>query len=481
METEELINEARAYVREVWEDVERDIDDLIQVESVEDLEHAKEGMPYGPAVREALDRALAIAENLGLETHNCDGHIGYADVAGKSEQYYATIAHADIVPLGSGWHFDPLRLSSKDGYLIGRGVLDDKGPLVLSLYAARFVAQKARELGRELPYTLRCIVGVNEETGMRDVGYFTEHFPQPLFCFTPDACFPAICGEKGRVHAELASPELKTMEGRIVSLAGGEASNAIVGCAEAVVVASPEDLPAREGIEVVSAGTDEQGRELLRVVAHGKGGHAAMPEETHSAVGMLCEVLLQSGICSDVERAFLELQTLVFMDVQGKALGIDASDEVFDPLTCAGTIVSTHADATSRRLVQTLDIRYPSSVSADHIASNLAEVAARFGCEVRIIDSSVPFLTSPDSPEVQVLLDAYRDVFNREGDAFTIGGGTYARHFDKAVAFGPLDPRDGNDPDWVGPEHGPDEGIRQSSLKRALQTYVVALSRLMGL
>ena len=138
MADEKLMSDVEKYVDEVWEDVVADIDDLIQVESVEDRDHAAEGMPFGPAPREALDRALAMAERLGLKTTNCDGWIGFGDIEGKAGQI-ATIAHTDIVPVGLGWHFDPLKLTRKDGFLIGRGVIDDKGPFVLSLYAAHYL------------------------------------------------------------------------------------------------------------------------------------------------------------------------------------------------------------------------------------------------------------------------------------------------------------------------------------------------------
>ena len=39
---------------------------------------------------------------------------------------------------------------------------------------------------------------------------------------------------------------------------------------------------------------------------------------------------------------------------------------------------------------------------------------------------------------VQALLKAYRDYTNDDTDAFSIGGGTYARDFKNAVAFGPV-------------------------------------------
>ena len=50
------------------------------------------------------------------------------------------ICHADVVVPGVGWTSDPWTMQRRDGFLIGRGVLDDKGPLVVSLYAMKFFA-----------------------------------------------------------------------------------------------------------------------------------------------------------------------------------------------------------------------------------------------------------------------------------------------------------------------------------------------------
>ena len=167
MVDEQFEAQVDAYVDEIWEDAVKDIAYLVAVESVEDLEHAAPGMPYGPAPAEALRRALEISERLGLSPTNCDGRIGYADLAGESDTQIATIAHVDIVPLGLGWNFPPLEVTRERGFLIGRGVQDDKGPFILSLYAAHFFARQVAETGEKLPYTLRCIAGCNEETGHR--------------------------------------------------------------------------------------------------------------------------------------------------------------------------------------------------------------------------------------------------------------------------------------------------------------------------
>lgn len=480
VDDEQLVERADAFVDEVWEDVVRDIDYLVQVESVEDREHAEEGMPFGPAPAEALRRGLEIAERLGLATHNCEGYLGFGDLPGESEIQLAMIAHSDIVPLGRGWHFDPLRATRKDGYLVGRGVIDDKGPLVLSLYAAHFFARMVADSGKRLPYTLRCLIGANEETQMEDVDYYLAHYEAPAFCFTPDAEFPLICGEKGRFFAAIASPSVPLGESRIVSFEGGTVPNAVPGDAKAVVRASCSDLPAAEGIAVCDAGSDEDGRALARIVAHGKGGHASMPEGTTNAIGVLVRYLLDNDLCCPAEKDFLLFQRTLLADAAGLALGIAATDDAFGSLTCVGGTVSTLEEAGSRRFVQTMDVRYPKSAKGGHILETVAAVAREHGCSVQDSSDSVPFFISPDSPEIRTLVRTYNEVSGHDGKAFTIGGGTYARHFPRAAAFGPYDPSEAV-PDWVGPEHGPDEGVSEAMLRQALKIYVVAIGRLMRL
>lgn len=50
----------------------------------------------GPAA--ALDAALEIAEGMGMTVTNCEGHIGFADLAGKTEKQLGIIGHVDVVP-----------------------------------------------------------------------------------------------------------------------------------------------------------------------------------------------------------------------------------------------------------------------------------------------------------------------------------------------------------------------------------------------
>ena len=138
----ELDEKIDAYIEEVWEDVVGDIRTLVRIPSVEDVSAAAPGMPWGPRAHEALVAGLGLAERLGMDAHECEGgRIGYADVAGASDRQIALICHTDVVPEGLGWTVDPFDVTRRDGFLLGRGVLDDKGPLVVGLYAVALVAR----------------------------------------------------------------------------------------------------------------------------------------------------------------------------------------------------------------------------------------------------------------------------------------------------------------------------------------------------
>jgi len=453
------------YVDRIWEDAVADMGALIAIRSVEDLEHAAPGAPWGPQTRAALLCALGIAERLGLETCDMDGYLGYADLPGESPVQIATIAHCDIVPEGIGWTFDPFSVTRRDGYLVGRGIIDDKGPLVLSLYAAHFF----RERGERLPYTLRCIIGADEETGMGDVPWYLGHEPQPAFLFTPDAEFPVCCGEKGGFHASITSAPISG--GVIEMLDGGTVGNAVPGQATAVVRVQPEGLAGAPGIDVEDAG---EGR--TRLVAHGRGGHASVPDGTVNAIGMLVDYLLDNDLCSADERRFLELERRVFASTDGSSLGIAAADDLFDPLTCIGGTVRTR----DGRFIQTIDSRYPTSITGERIRSTLEELVGRHGASIHVDSHDVPFYIDPSSPEIRTLVSSYAEYTGSDAQPFTIGGGTYARHFANAASFGPGD-ASVVDPSWVGTEHGADEGISEEQMRRALKIYILAISRLMQL
>jgi len=479
MTDEELKAKAQSFVDEVWEDVIADIRSLVRIDSVEDPTTAGPGQPWGEGPCQAMARGLEIAARLGLESHDCDGYIGYADLPGSSQAQVATIAHTDIVPIGTGWTVPPLDVTRRDGYLLGRGVLDDKGPFVLSLYAAKFFVDQVRETGEQLPYTLRCIVGCNEETSMSDVEWYLEHHEVPAFLFTPDADFPLICGEKGIFHGLFTTKEPVAGSGHaLVELDAGTVANAIPGLASAQVKREASDfLLSRCTHDIESEAFDG---DMVHITSHGIGGHAAFPEGTDNALGKLVRLMLER----DPDQAFgaqtaqfLRLVELLTRTSDGSALGIDAQDEVFGALTLNAGVARTLDDG---RTTITVDVRYPRSITSAEVIAAFERAAAEHGCVFEAGMANDPFYMDPSLPAIQALLDTYREYVDPDAEPFVIGGGTYARHFPRACAFGPHDPRI-KDPEWVGIEHGPDEGVSEECLKTALKIYIVSIARLMQL
>lgn len=137
MDRKEIVAAAEAYWDEHRDAIVADIAKLVEIPSTEDLAAAAPGAPYGPGPAAALDAALEIAEGMGMTVTNCEGHIGFADLAGKTEKQLGIIGHVDVVPAGPGWSFEPFKVTEKDGYLMGRGCLDDKGPSVVALHAVK--------------------------------------------------------------------------------------------------------------------------------------------------------------------------------------------------------------------------------------------------------------------------------------------------------------------------------------------------------
>lgn len=466
MADEKFRQEIDAYVDGVWEDYIADLGNLVAIESAENLAEAGEGHPWGIGPAKALDCILGIAGRMGFGTHNADGYLGWAELPGENtEKYLATIGHVDCVPIGTGWSVEPLKMTRKDGYLLGRGTGDDKGPTLAALYALKFFLDK----GEKLPYTFRAIFGADEEASMKDAAYYLANFPAPAFLFTPDSDFPVGIGEKGRYVGRFVSGDLG--DGRIVEFDGGTVVNAVPSEAMVRVKADAAELPAAEDIDI-----EDLGDGTVKLVSHGISSHAMKPEGSKNAIKVLVDYLLEQGICSPEERAFLELQAKIMASTDGSSLGFASADDIFDDPT-------THIAGTVRmedgRIVQTIDSRYVSTTNGDAIRKCCEEAAAACGASFEPLEVLETYTIAEDSPEVQALISSYRDISgNYDAKPFRMGGGTYARHFPNAASYGSTE-KAWKKPAWVGHAHSHDEGIGEATLRQAMKVYILAISRLM--
>ena len=128
--------------------------------------------------------------------------------------------------------------------------------------------------------------------------------------------------------------------------------------------------------------------------------------------------------------------------------------------------------------VQSIDCRYPTNTSGEILVEKLR---AAFGstAEIELFNDMKPFYIEPEKPEILACLNTYNEVTGEHAEFYTMGGGTYARHFPNAVSFGPEHP-ERPAPAFAGPVHGIDEAASIDFLLEALKIYIITLIKLQG-
>ncbi len=445
-------------VMSLKEDLFKAASEIIKFKSVENPK--EEDAPFGKGAKEALEYALKVGEKYGLTTKNVDNYAGHVEY-GKSGKLFGVLGHLDVVPEGDGWNVDPYGGIIKDGYLWGRGAIDDKGPTMAALFALIAV----KKFGVEPKSRVRIIFGTNEETGWKGLEYYFKHEEMPEWGVTPDADFPIINCEKGIVNFEISAKRGKSS---VVSIQGGEASNMVAAHAKAVVKTEDRDL-----IKRINDFTPKNGTKIeanysngeLTVETFGKSAHGSKPEEGVNAIAALLDFLVHAGLADESIKLINEK---IGYEPDGKALGIAGSDEASGKLTLnLGTI---QADEENLKIV--INIRYPIFFNVEMIESQI-KMALR-GMIVKMQHNQKPLYVSPDSDLIKLLSEVYEDVTKEKAFLIAIGGGTYARAIPNAVAFGPLFPG------RKSLEHQPNERIKLDDLLMVSRIYAQLIYRILS-
>ncbi len=394
---------------------------------------AAPGAPYGHGPREALEAAAGLAEAHGLSAKVLGDRVCLVEMGSEAvqretgEPALGILAHLDVVPAAGTWtKTDPFKLLEEDGILYGRGVADDKGPAVAALYALCCI----QDLGIPLKRRVQLILGSDEENGSDDIAWYLRHYRMPPRVFTPDASFPLVSGEKGKLDMTVTAP---AVEGALVSLHGGSVSNAVPSECEAVLSGIPLSA-AEEAAEGLGADlTVTADGQTLRVLCRGKAAHASTPELGVNAVQAMLVFLsrLPLGGMDGPIRALAA--AMPFGDFQGRTFGAFCEDADTGALTVNLGVLTYDGE---HGLSGKIDCRVPRSGDGRRIAARLQDALAPGGVSVKLTGLLPPHSTPRDSDLVQGLLRIYEDYTGEKGEALTIGGLTYVHEVEGGVAFG---------------------------------------------
>lgn len=454
----EINNMAKAYFAD--ENIRKQaIADLSEILAIPSVAGEAEGIyPYGKICASALDKAAEMAEKYGFRVENHEYHC-LSILYGDAEPEIGIVCHLDVVPAGDGWSVEPYGLTCVDGLLMGRGSHDDKGPFIQSLYTLRFF----KENGIKLPFTVRLILGSDEEVGSSDLEYFVTVRKPPMFSFTPDSEFPVCIGEKGILSVDI---EFDCLLENIIELKGGTVTNAVAGNAY-VVIKTDKTLCESENITLSNT---ENG---IKIEAKGKACHAAMPESGVNAINLLLSYLIDNGIiCDDSVFGFIRKATGEYL---GNTLGIAASNADFGYLTCVGGVI----EIKDNKIVQSFNIRYMPETPYSEIVAAMENAVTPYGGKVKITSQSDGYFVSADDKKIKALTDACESVLGIECKPYTMGGGTYARWLPNTVAFGSgIESERKFLGDERGNAHQRDEYISEKEFFMGMEIYSKALGNL---
>lgn len=391
----------------------------ISIKSVKDT--PVDGGPFGAGVKTMLETALKDAESLGFEVKNYDGYVGEVVFgSGNDKDGVAVLCHVDVVPEGdlSKWSVPPYRATEKDGYLYGRGVVDDKGSLAVCLYALKSLKDEGFIPSKKI----KLILGCDEESGWGCIERYNKVAVMPDVGFSPDGDFPVIYAEKGIYPVKFTFD----LDSRVEDINGGERINVV--CDKASVVF--------EGKTYSFTG----------ISAHG-----STPELGDNAIKKTLEFLVSKKAFNeqDFERLF---SGRLFSEIKD-----ESGNLTFSPNMIARV---------GNKVEISVDIRYP----VHYKLSKLDTILKKIG-KYEVLDHKEPLYVSKESELIKTLNSVYEKHTGKVAVSQTTGGGTYARALKHGVAFGPVF-------DGGAVCHVPDEKIKIADLEKCFYIYKDAIKEL---
>jgi predicted dipeptidase len=434
---------------------------------------------------------MKAAKDLGFVARDA-GKITEIELPGpEGAPVLGLVIHGDVQPADAeGWSFAPYAAKVENGYVLGRGAADDKGPLVQALLAMKAL----QEAGPARTHTIRLLVGSEEESAAGEIAEYLKTHQPPDYSLVLDSEFPVVVGEKAwdglAVAASLAPRGTPGKPYVVESIEAGLAPSIVPDHAEVKLRWNAETVPAWKSLAdalravkmpegtrlVVSAGEEDVGR-VLRVIAYGKAAHAGVNltggRNALVALARALEGKLPAGGVDDL----LAFVRMAGQDLYGTGLGIKDTDPIWGRYAVNIATVKPKEDDPATVVLFINLRRIPPRTAAQsqaHLEAEVKRFNERTGASLAFLPQSSyfgdePLGFNPNAKIVKRLMDVYTRATGERAKPAISGGGTYAKRLPNSIAFGMWFPGKPY------PGHDSDEKISVDDLQRGTRVLIHAL------
>lgn len=461
------------------DEIIKNLQNLIKIPSVYE-ESSDIQAPFGKNTLEALNYTLDLGKQLGFKTKNIDGYCGYIEF-GSGDELIGIVGHLDVVPQGENWTYPPFEGKIDDNKIYGRGAIDDKGPVIASLYAMKAVRDYCINNSLSITKRVRLILGLNEENDWKCIDYYKSCEEIPSIGFSPDADFPCIYAEKGLISPFLVMnySNYKNNDILITNIdCNNNALNVVPKyCSCNISIKNNinindidklvKDISSEYNFDIISEIINDT---ELKIISYGIQAHAAHPDLGVNAISRLIIVLDKLFKNFNIVVPLFDLFTkYIGLDFNGEKLNINIPDESGQLTLNVGNF-----NFEDDILKIGFNLRVPINTKFELIENNFSLICKEFSnvnCE--FTGHMDPLYVSKDSYLVNTLCKIYNDYTNSSALPIAIGGATYARAFKNFVSFG------ANLPGQKDMCHQTDEFISIDNLLLACNIYCKAIYKLL--
>lgn len=459
------------YIEEHKNEIIQKTQELIQIPSV--ISPSKNPKhPFGKSINDTLEYMLNLGKSLGFRTKNIDGYCGYIEF-GEGEELIGIIGHLDVVPEGDNWTYPPFSATISNNKIYGRGAIDDKGPVISSLFAMKAVANTCQVHKR-----VRLILGLNEENDWKCIDYYKRHEESPSIGFSPDADFPCIYSEKA-ISTFYFKMDYSTFLNKDIVIKEvntyGNPINVVPKICSIVLKINPNKIAMCDFVQNLKNIIKETNFEIdiykideeeIKLTSHGVSSHAAHPDLGINAISRLIIVLSKIFNLYKIKIELFDFfATYINTQYDGKNLEINFEDK-------SGKLTLNVGDFyfKNNMLQIGLNLRIPITANILDIGSSFIKHTSSY---LNIDFDTVSYKPALYIPKNNKLVKTLCNVYNKETNSnlepIAIGGATYARAFDHCISFGPNFP---GDKDMC---HQTDEFIAIDKLLLSCKIYAKAI------